>query len=686
MAAGEASRLRPGMTPRDAARPAWAVHMSTLTALVFLLSSVPLGDAAADQTAPPPDAAATTGTAATDEPDRPDIFVTATRLALPLDKVAASITALDKAAIDRAQDIGVTELLPRTPGVSMSRNGGYGTSTSLRIRGAESDQTVVVIDGVKLNDPSSAGGGYNFANLLVGDASRIEILRGPQSILWGSQAIGGVVNVVTPLPTKAMEGSFDIEAGSRDTVSARAAIGGVSGPLRWRIGGQSFTTAGISAIAPAFGGREADGYHNRQLTGRAEIALAANLVADLRGYYSSGRNAFDAFSGDNPAYGTNREFVGYAGLRLDLLDGRFRNRIGYGYTDTDRDNFDPRLPRTRTFDAAGRNQRLEYQGSFAISDTWTAQFGVENERSRFRSVSPPSSLAVPIPPAVRGRAEISSVYGQLSAELLTGLTLTGGVRHDDHNRFGGQTLGSAGAVWALPTGTVLRANYGEGFKAPTLYQLFSEYGNQGLNSERAHGWDAGVEQHFLDGRIRLGGAWFERTTRDQIIFNSCSATSSLPLCLQPGSTTIRRSGYYQNVARAKAHGIEAQASVEPVKGLILDGNYSWTVAEDRSPGANFGRWLPRRPRNQANASISYAWPFGLTTGAALRWSGHSFDNASNTQRLDGYTLVDLRAEVALHDNLRLFARVENLFDESYMTAYRYGSLGRSVYAGLRGRF
>lgn len=657
--------------------------MLSFTALAFFLSSsaAPLGDAG-DQQAPPPDAAATV---AADQGE--DILVTATRLALPIDKVASSLTVMDKAAIDRAQDIGVSELLLRTPGVSMARNGGYGTATSLRIRGAESDQTVVVIDGVKLNDPSSAGGGYNFANLLVGDAQRIEVLRGPQSILWGSQAIGGVVNVVTALPTEAIEGSFDIEAGSRDTVSARAAIGGHSGPLRWRIGGQSFTTAGISAIAPAFGGREKDGYRNRQLTGRAEIALTSNLTADLRGYYSSGRTEFDATTADNPAYGLNREFVGYAGLRLDLLDGRFRNRVGYGYTDTDRDNFDPRLARRQTFDSAGRNQRLEYQGSFALTDKITAQFGVENERSRFRSVSPPSSLSVAIPAPARGRAEITSVYGQLSVEPLAGLTITGGARHDDHNRFGGQTLASAGAIWALPTGTVLRASYGEGFKAPTLYQLYSEYGNQALAPERAHGWEAGAEQRFLDGRVRVGGVWFDRTTSDQIIFNSCSASATLALCYQPGSTTIRRSGYYQNVARAQAHGIEAQASVEPMPGLLVDGNYSWTVSEDRSPGgANFGRWLPRRPRNQANASISYAWPFGLTTGAAVRWSGHSYDNASNALRLDDYTLVDLRAEVKLFDQLRLFARVENLFDEHYMTAYRYGTLGRSIYAGLRGRF
>src|SRR5690606_19566813 len=148
------------------------------------------------QAAPQPDAAASI----TSSVEPGTILVTATRLPIPIDQVSASVTVLDKAAIDRAQDIGATEILLRAPGVSMARNGGYGTSTSLRIRGAEAGQTVVVIDGVKLNDPSNADGSYNFANLLIGDAARIEVLRGPQSILWGSQAIGGVVNVVTPLP------------------------------------------------------------------------------------------------------------------------------------------------------------------------------------------------------------------------------------------------------------------------------------------------------------------------------------------------------------------------------------------------------------------------------------------------------------------------------------------------------
>ncbi|WP_033073423.1 TonB-dependent receptor plug domain-containing protein [Sphingopyxis sp. MWB1] len=614
------------------------------------------------------------------------IIVTATRTPVDVDEIPASIAVLDKAAIDRAQDLGVTELLLRTPGVSYSRNGGYGTATSLRIRGAEAEHTVAVIDGVKLNDPSSTAGGYNFANLMVGDIDRIEILRGPQSILWGSQAIGGVVNIVTASPEKSLEGSFDIEAGSRETVSARAAIGGRTGPLAWRVGAQHFTTEGISALRPEFGGGERDGYRNSNVSGRAELALTENVSVDLRGYYAKGRNEFDGFMGDSADYGINREFVGYAGLNFDLLSGRFRNRIAYAYTDTNRDHFNPDRERQRSYEADGRNKRWEYQGVFDLADAVTATFGLENERSSFKSRSPSASAATPLPPFSRGEAEITSLYGQLSVQPLDGLTLTGGVRHDDHERYGGKALFAAGGAWQLGTGTILRASYGEGFKAPSLYQLFSDYGNVTLDPERAHGWEAGVEQRLLDDRLSLGASWFDRTTTNQIIYNGCAPGSSDPLCFVPGDPTTPRWGYYLNLARSEAHGIEAIAALN-IGRLLLDGNYSWVVAEDRSAGsATEGNWLPRRPRHSANASASYELPFGLTLGAAVRWSGKSYDNASNARKLDAYTLVDLRAEYRLAEEAELFARVENLFDQDYMTTYRYGTLGRSIYAGIRGRF
>lgn len=638
-------------------------------------------DVAVPQQAARPDAATDPQGAG----DTGEIVVTATRVPTEIGRVAASVTVLDKAAIDRSQDIGVTELLLRTPGVSVARNGGYGTNTTLRIRGAEADQTVVVIDGVKLNDPSSPGGGYNLANLLVGDAARIEVLRGPQSVLWGSQAIGGVVNIVTALPQRSLEESFDVEAGSRQTVSARAAIGGKTGPLSFRVGAQTFTTDGISAIAPAFGGVETDGYTNQSVTGRAVLQIAGGISADVRGFYSNGRTELDSTTVDTSDYTLDKEFVGYAGLNVDPLGGRLRNRFGYGYTTIKRDNFSPARARQQTFDALGRNKRLEYEGSLAIANGWDAVFGVENERSRFRSVSPPASLATPVPAPAVGRAELTGVYGQLNATVLKGLTVTAGVRNDHHNRYGSKTLFQGGGVWVLPTGTTVRASYGEGFKAPTLYQLYSDFGNQALEPERANGWEAGVEQHVASA-LTLGATYFERRSTDLIVFASCPAGSTLPLCLQPG-TTIARSGYYQNVSRAFARGVEAAGALRIGHRLLIDGNYTYTASEDRSPGtATYGLQLARRPRNAANGFVTYTLPQGISGGAAVRWSGETFDNATHTTRLVPYALIDLRGEVPITGTVALFGRVENLFDKQYQTASRYGTLGRSVYTGFRGRF
>ena len=653
-----------------------------LLTLAVAAQDVPQTTRPVDQaTAPTPDAAAPAAAQA----NAGDVVVTATRAPTPADQVAASVTVLDKAAIDRAQDIGVADLLQRTPGVSISRNGGYGTTTSVRIRGAESDQTVVVIDGVKLNDPASPGGGYNFGTLLTGDAARIEVLRGPQSVLWGSQAIGGVVNIVTALPERPLEGTVDLEGGSRNTADARAAIGGTAGPLTFRLGAEAFTTEGISALAPAQGGREVDGYTNQQVTGRAQVRIADGISADLRGYFSHGVTDIDGYLVDTADYQVSDEFVGYGGLNVALFDGRLKNRVAYGYTSIKRDNFTPGRARPVTFDALGRNDRIEYQGAFAIRDGWNLTFGVDHEHQRFRSVSPPAALSTPVPAPIGGSADLTGVYGLVSATVTSGLTLSAGVRNDDHSRYGAKTLFQGGGVWALPTGTVIRASYGEGFKAPTLYQLYSEYGNDALQPERAAGWEAGAEQHLLGETLTIGATYFERRTRDLVSFVSCFDPPYGALCFQPGTTTMRF-GYYSNISRAFAHGIEAIGALKLGQRLLVEGNYTWSASEDRSAAsASYGLQLARRPRHAANGSVSYTVR-GVTAGAAVRWSGETFDDGGHFTRLAPYALVDLRGEVALTRKVALFGRVENLTDKIYQTAFSYGTLGRSVYAGLRGRF
>ena len=309
-----------------------------------------------------------------------DVIITANRSAQAAERVGQSVTVLTAEAITASQAVSVADLLVRTPGVSLSRNGGVGASTALRIRGAESDQTVVVIDGVKLNDPSSTGGGFNFGSLLINDIARIEVLRGAQSTLWGSQAIGGVVNIVTAEPIAPFSATLDAEAGSRGTQYLRGGVGGASERLIWRLAASHYNTDGFSTAAV---GIEKDGYENTGLSGRANIKVTDDVSIDLRAVYSDGTVDIDGFLpappyslGDTREYARTRELVGYAGLNFDLFDDRLSNRIAYGYTRTERDNFNPDQAVTSvTFDAEGTNERYEYQGVFDLRKGWTATFG-----------------------------------------------------------------------------------------------------------------------------------------------------------------------------------------------------------------------------------------------------------------------------------------------------------------------
>lgn len=610
--------------------------------------------------------------------DAPDtIVVTANRSPQPLSRVGQSISIVDSAELARRQTATVVDILRTLPGVSIARNGGIGTSTSVFIRGADSDQTVTLIDGVKLNDPSSPGGGFNFGNLLVGNIDRIEVLRGSQSVLWGSQAIGGVVNLITRSPTETLAVNLRGEYGYRDTAQLVGNVSGKAGPLSASVGAGYFRTDGISAFSEVRGGTEHDGYENYGANANFNLAINDAISIDARGWYSNGKVGIDGFAPPSFAFGdtletsSTREIVAYTGLNAAFLDGRLRNRLGFAYTDTRRRNDDRG---TETFAGDGRNERLEYQGIFDITDGWQATAGLERETSRFTSSSFGGAPTI-------GRAQIDSIYGQLVATPAVGLTLTGGVRHDDHNRFGGATTFGASGIYTLAaTGTAFRASYAEGFKAPSLFQLQSNFGNQLLRPERSKGWDAGITQSALGGALEASVTYFKRDTTDLINFISCVR----PLT---GICVNRPSGTYDNVAQARADGVEVGLALRPVDALRVQVNYTYTNAVNRSIGnANFGKLLVRRPQHSVSTLVDYSWSFGLTTGATLTHVGASFDNASNTRKVPGYVLADLRASYPVTSNIEIYGRIENLFDEGYETIFRYGQPGRAGYAGVRLRY
>lgn len=604
------------------------------------------------------------------------VVVTAGREPEKLSEVSTSMTVIDAETLKKSQAVVVSDLLSRTAGVTVTRNGGVGGSTQLRIRGAETDQTVVLIDGVKLNDPSSTGGGYNFATLLAGNINRIEVLRGSQSTLWGSQAIGGVVNMITAVPTGPLGATVSAEAGSRDTAYGNAAVSTGGDWGGFRLAGAYYTTDGVSAFGKSYGGKEKDGYRNAAISSRLDLNVTDWAAVDLRASYAATKNEFDGFPAplfafaDSPEYGKTKELVSYAGVRLSAFDGALKNRLGYGYTQTDRDNFDPSSSVPKTFDARGTNNRFEYQGTWTINEALRATFGAETERSWFRTASP--STFDPAPKPDRHAASTDSLYLQLQAKPLAGLVLTGGVRQEDHSAFGDATVYQAGATYSPNDGvTVFRANYGEGFKAPSLYQLYSIYGDDSLKPEESESVDLGVEHSVLNGRVRAGVTWFHRDITNQIDFVSNNNPPNY--------------GGYANFAKTETSGVELEATIEVTSALQVTANYTNMDAINRS-ATNNGKRLPRRPSETANLNADYDWKSGLTTGVSVQYVGESYDNATNARRLKSYALFDLRAAYPVNEQFEVFGRVENLFDKEYQTIYRYGSVGRGFFAGVRAKF
>lgn len=599
-----------------------------------------------------------------------DVVVTANRAERSADEVAQSVTVIAADEIRRRQSQTVLDLLRTVPGVTVNRNGGPGAVAGVNIRGAENDQNVALIDGIKLNDPSAVGGGFNFGNLLVGNIERIEVLRGSQSVIWGSQAIGGVVNLLTAAPTDDLRVNARAEGGWRDTYQAFGNVSGRVGPVAASAGAGWYRTDGFSAFNTERGGRERDGYENFGANARALVEVSDALSIDLRGFYSEGETDVDGFApplfafGDTRERAKTREFVGYAGINAALLDGRFRNRVAFAYTRTDRTSIDPDGDLRVTFDGEGENERFEYQGVLDL-DPVDATFGAETEKSRYVAASfggDPSGED----------ARITSVYGEATVRPLTGLLVTGGVRHDDHDRFGGATTVAASGVYTPNGGASrIRAAYGEGFKAPSLFQLYSNFGNAALEPERSESWEVGAGQR-LGERFELAATYFHRDTRNQIDFASCFGSTS-PICVG------RPFGTYDNIRRTRANGVEVSATLRPVDRFTVVGQYSFIDAENRQTGLR----LARRPQQTVSIVADYSFPFGLRAGATVAHVGDSFDDAANTTRLEGYVLADIRAAIPVTERIELFGRVENLFDEEYETIFRYGVAGRAAYAGVR---
>jgi vitamin B12 transporter len=596
-----------------------------------------------------------------------DITVVATGMQQLVDRTGQAISIVGADELASIQGPDLSRVFERLPGVTLTRNGGPGGFTGLRVRGANAEQVLVLVDGIRVADVASPGGGYDFGNLSASGVGKVELLRGSNSVAWGSDAIGGVVAV----SSADLHGvAAEAEYGARDSWNGQL-TGGVSGEgYGVTVNGGYTRTDGFSQAAT---GSEPDGYRQWRAGGRAYAAIGGGLTAKVAGRFADSTLDIDGFPApnftfaDTPEYQDTREVALRGGV--DYVNEVLVLDLGYQRSQTTREYVDPTLGDTPYYRTKGRAERVELKGNWTPIGLVRVDFGADHEWSRFADSDGTE------------KSRLASAH-VLAGWYAPDLTLAAGVRVDDHSRFGGKVTFGANAAYALGEGWKLRASYGEGFKTPTLYQLFSEYGNPDLSPEQSRSFDIGIERGSRNGSgLHVALTAFHRDTRRLIDYVSCFSSSD-PLC------DDGRFGFYANVGKARAQGIELELGAHLGETIHAQAAYSYVEAKDRTPGGiNRGNDLARRPRHALTTTLDWVTPLsGLELGADVRLVSDSYDNAANSTRIDGHATGTVRARFPLNDQVELFGRIENVTDERYETVAGYGTPGRSGYIGARARF
>lgn len=568
---------------------------------------------------------------AQDAPARqPQVVVTASRHAQDVDTVLASVTVLTRADIQASQAPDLIDLLARQAGIDVSRTGGSGSVSTVFVRGANSNQTLVLIDGIRVN--GTGQGLFDFAHLPPEQIERIEIVRGPRAALWGSDAIGGVIHIFTRDPD-AMAGS--LRAGRYGRVEA-AASAGLSGE-RGRFGATAGyrRVDGFSATSPdAFGhDPDDDGAWQRHASARGEMALGKQaldfsvLASDADVEFDQGRSDVKNVSGG----------IGLSGR----LTAGWRHRLGYGQA---REDLDTPAFGSR-FDS--RRHNLDWIHTLELNAV-TLNLGANWQREEGRSSSDFSGIA--FDRHRRNTAGFIAASGQHG-----GFEWQAAGRYDDNSQFGGETTGNLAVGYRFGPRTRLRASWGEGFRAPNFNELYSPgfgglfAGNPELDPERSRSLELGLDVALAGHRFELSA--FDNRVRDQIAFDG------------PLFAAI-------NIARARTRGVEIQHRWQ-AGDFELGNAVTVQDAEDRASGLQ----LLRRPDRKLASSVDWRAGAELNLGLDLQLVSRRRDFDRD---LGGYALLHLRAEWQVDPAWRVQARLENAANRDYQLASGFNTPGRSV--------
>ena len=628
-----------------------------------------------------------------------EVVISATKTPVPVSHLTSAVEVITGEELEYKKIKMVIDALRLAQGVFASSSGGPGTEASVRMRGAQSKHTMVLIDGAIVN--SSTTGAFDFSSLTTENIERIEILRGAQSMLYGSDAMGGVINIITKRGTGKPTASAFLEYGSFASIREGGQFSGATGIFDYSGSLSRWDSSSFSAINYRRGASERDGFHNWQGSARLGVSLPQNGRLEFNARWWNSDINFDdfAFSGDpTDQFGskqTKRNLIlsgsyeqpitSWWSQKLTLAQANERLLAHNGPTGRNivtGETVSP-SPNCVTFtsdcffpfntDLETTNRRLEWQHNFQVGKPLLLSAGYQfreeqGDATGFFGGAQPNRL-------------ISSHAGfaQAQVNLWDRLFATAGVRQDSYNVFGDATTYRLTTGYLIPeTGTKLRTSYGTGFKAPTLNDLFFQgFGNPDLKAEKSKSFDVGVDQSFLQGKLQLSAGYFSNRFDNLIAFLSVPS----PNC--PAATF----GFCPiNIASAKSQGWETSFKYEVMKGLELRGQYTMTVTRAYAvPGRTDNTRLPRWPLDQFSAGISYQPIDPLRINLDYRFVGARNNDTANTpeQKQGSFGVVNASGSYDVTKQWQVFGRVDNLFNQRYEEVLNFGTPIRSVYGGVK---
>lgn len=581
----------------------------------------------------------------------PEIVTSASRWEEPVGHVPQDVAVITRADIEKKGVPFVADLLRLQPDLQVVQNGGPGTNTTLLMRGGGSNQVLVLIDGIKFNSPST--GSADLSSLLTTDIERIEIIKGPQSTLYGSEAMAGVVNIITKKGAGKLKADLSVEGGSFTTVKTAGSVSGGTDRTNYRLSATYFDTDGIPI---AKNGSLPNGNTNKSVSAKLGANPTDNSSVELNLRYGTDKTQLDNYTfGVGPVDTLN--YIQNHENYLVAVTGKIFPFEKYEQSLTLsslRDNLNATDPVTayNNYRINATTELLDWQHTLDLHPL-TITGGVAY---RYESANSEGAFDQSI--------DNKAFYLNAKLDLIDDtLILNAGLRYDDHSIFGNALTYRTGVLYYLkPLEMRFKANLGSGFRAPSLNELYYPYyGNLNLKPEKSIGYDVGVEKDLFDKKLVLGATWFWQRYRDLIQTDPNTFTAV-------------------NIGNALTDGIEIKATALPIDNLKLNAGYTYLNAVDKDTGA----FLSLRPRNKFTSSIEYILA-KLTVIGEYQYVSKRFDSSLN-QDISPYATVNLKGSYLLCKNLSLFVRIDNLFNKSYEEAAGYGTPGISAFGGVKVAF